>query len=91
MLEVDRIIVDQSGLIARRQALGPRLSTSDIAGGSAGASGRWYIRVSSSTTPVSWWLQRAWAAVLFSWPAACATSPPSARPRGRVAGTATTP
>jgi hypothetical protein len=71
VLKVDRIIVDQSGLIARRQALGAGLSTSDIA---RRIRRREWAMVHPGVfvdhTGELSWLQRAWAAVLFSWPAA---------------------
>ena len=71
MREVDRIILDQSGLIARRQAMGAGLSTSDIA---RRIRRREWAMVHPGVfvdhTGELSWLQRAWAAVLYSWPAA---------------------
>jgi hypothetical protein len=71
MNEVDRILKDQAGVISRRQALGAGLRDPDIkrllrrrtwALVHAGV----YVTHTGGLT----WHQRAWAAVLFSWPAA---------------------
>jgi hypothetical protein len=69
--EVDRILREQGGLISRRQALGAGLTTSDIA---RKTRRREWATVHPGvfvdhTGPLSWH-QRAWAAVLHSWPAA---------------------
>ncbi len=69
--EIDRLLRDQSGVIARRQALMVGLADHDI---------RRLLRrrewalvhdgvYVDHTGPLTW-LQRAWAAVLFAWPAA---------------------
>ena len=71
MNEIERIIKEQSGVISRRQALGQGLNDPDIkpllrrkdwALVHPGV----YLTHTGSPT----WQQRAWAAVLFSWPAA---------------------
>ena len=71
MNEIDRIITEQSGVISRRQVLGAGLNAPDIkrllrrqdwAPVHPGV----YVTHTGSPT----WQQRAWAAVLFSWPAA---------------------
>ncbi|HEV7875397.1 MAG TPA: hypothetical protein VGP00_01880 [Nocardioides sp.] len=71
MHEADRILVDQSGLISRRQALGAGLTTSDIA--RKIRRHEWAMVhpgvFVGHTGPLTW-QQRAWAAVLYSWPAA---------------------
>ena len=71
MHEADWILVDQSGLISRRQALGAGLTTSDIA---RKIRRREWAMVHPGVfvghTAALTWQQRAWAAVLNSWPAA---------------------
>ncbi len=64
-------MLDQSGLIARRQALGAGLTTADIARKIRRR--EWALvhpGVFVDHTGTLSWQQRAWAAVLFSWPAA---------------------
>ena len=71
MNEIRRLLNEQSGVIARRQALCAGLNEPDI---------KRLLRrkdwalvhpgVYQSHTGTSTWLQRAWAAVLYSWPAA---------------------
>jgi hypothetical protein len=69
--EVDRILRSQGGLISRRQALGAGLGTSGIARKIRRR--EWAVVhpgvFIDHTGPLSWH-ERAWAAVLFSWPAA---------------------
>lgn len=71
MDEVERILLEQDGLISRRQALGSGLTPPDIA---RKLRRREWATVHAGvfvnhTGPLTWH-QRAWAAVLFSWPAA---------------------
>jgi len=66
-----QVLLDQDGVIARRQALASGMSVSDIARQlrrRAWASVHPGVYI-DHTGPLTW-LQRSWAAVLFSWPAA---------------------
>lgn len=68
---MDRILFEQDGLISRRQVLGAGLTPPDIA---RKLRRREWATVHAGvfvnhTGPLTWH-QRAWAAVLFSWPAA---------------------
>ena len=71
MDEIARILADQAGVIARRQVLGEGQKPHDIA--RMVRRREWapvHEGVFMDHTGEPSWLQRAWAAVLFSWPAA---------------------
>ena len=69
--EVDRVMGDQAGVVSRRQALGCGLQEHDIRRllrRHEWASVHEGVYVDHTGPPT--WLQRAWAAVLYAWPAA---------------------
>ena len=71
MDDIARILADQAGLISRRQALAAQLAPHDIA---RQVRRREWATVHPGVfiehTGELTWLQRAWAAVLFTWPSA---------------------
>jgi Transcriptional regulator, AbiEi antitoxin len=72
---LDSLVAEQEGVVSRRQALACGLTDNDIA---RLVRRREWARVHDGvyvnhTGPLTW-LQRAWAAVLFHWPAALAGS-----------------
>jgi hypothetical protein len=70
-VDVERLMAEQDGLLARRQALSGGLSESDVA--ARIADGRWvpvHDGVYAASADPLTWHQRAWAGVLHAWPAA---------------------